>query len=120
MNGKMGLHTISTQNACQPIHSGSSCPLLQVGSGSGCCSPALGEVERPSKAHFYGPVCLRMSPSLFSSSPRPSNSPPNAKLHTQPTPPYPCRACAKVFSKVKSRNAHMKTHRHEDHQEELH
>nr|XP_046223448.1 transcriptional-regulating factor 1-like isoform X2 [Oncorhynchus gorbuscha] len=112
MNGKMGLHTISTQNACQPIHSGSSCPRLQV--GSACCSPALGEVERPSKAHFYGPVCLRMSPSLFSSSPRPSNSAPSAKLHTQPTPPYPCRACAKVFSKVKSRNAHMKTHRHED------
>nr|XP_029508909.1 zinc finger protein 541-like isoform X2 [Oncorhynchus nerka] len=49
-----------------------------------------------------------------SSSPRPSNSAPSAKLHTQPTPPYPCRACAKVFSKVKSRNAHMKTHRHED------
>ncbi|XP_041710080.2 transcriptional-regulating factor 1-like [Coregonus clupeaformis] len=29
MNGKMGLHTISTKNACQPIHCGSSCPLLQ-------------------------------------------------------------------------------------------
>ncbi|CAB1335614.1 unnamed protein product, partial [Coregonus sp. 'balchen'] len=28
MNGKMGLHTISTKNACQPIHCGSSCPLL--------------------------------------------------------------------------------------------
>ncbi|XP_072186903.1 transcriptional-regulating factor 1 isoform X2 [Excalfactoria chinensis] len=35
---------------------------------------------------------------------------------TDPTTIFPCKECGKVFFKIKSRNAHMKTHRQEEQQ----
>ncbi|XP_010899983.2 transcriptional-regulating factor 1 isoform X1 [Esox lucius] len=116
LNGQTDLHTISDQNDCQQIASSSFCPVLQAGPGSRGCSPVQREPDRPHRTHSSGPVCLRASPSSASSSPTPNNSlrPPCFKPHPQPTTLYPCRECTKVFSKVKSRNAHMKTHRQQD------
>ncbi|KAM4694511.1 transcriptional-regulating factor 1 [Discoglossus pictus] len=36
---------------------------------------------------------------------------------TDPTTAFPCKVCGKVFFKVKSRNAHMKTHRQQEEQQ---
>ncbi|XP_049477581.1 zinc finger protein 541 isoform X1 [Panthera uncia] len=53
------------------------------------------------------------------------NSSPNAGPKRTPEPPgsaegrgvFPCRECERVFDKIKSRNAHMKRHRLQDHVE---
>ncbi|XP_061029658.1 zinc finger protein 541 [Eubalaena glacialis] len=55
------------------------------------------------------------------------NSSPNASLKRTPELPgsregqgfFPCRECERVFDKIKSRNAHMKRHRLQDHVEPL-
>lgn len=36
---------------------------------------------------------------------------------TDPTTIFPCKECGKVFFKIKSRNAHMKTHRQQEEQQ---
>ncbi|KAJ1157360.1 hypothetical protein NDU88_010073 [Pleurodeles waltl] len=36
---------------------------------------------------------------------------------TDPTTVFPCKECCKVFFKIKSRNAHMKTHRQQEEQQ---
>ncbi|EPQ19957.1 Transcriptional-regulating factor 1 [Myotis brandtii] len=36
---------------------------------------------------------------------------------TDPTTVFPCKECGKVFFKIKSRNAHMKTHRQQEEQQ---
>ncbi|XP_053463285.1 zinc finger protein 541 [Nycticebus coucang] len=55
------------------------------------------------------------------------NSSPNAGPKRTPEPPgsvesqgvFPCRECERVFDKIKSRNAHMKRHRLQDHVEPI-
>eukprot|EP00069_Balaena_mysticetus_P009893 bmy_06608T0 len=55
------------------------------------------------------------------------NSSPNASLKRTPELPgsregqgfFPCRECERVFDKIKSRNAHMKRHRLQDHVEPI-
>ncbi|XP_047649227.1 zinc finger protein 541 [Phacochoerus africanus] len=55
------------------------------------------------------------------------NASPNAGPKRMPEPPgnvegqgvFPCRECERVFDKIKSRNAHMKRHRLQDHMEPL-
>ncbi|KAL0969363.1 hypothetical protein UPYG_G00226090 [Umbra pygmaea] len=123
LNVQMVLHAPSTQNACQQIRVGPFSPLLLPGSGG--CSPVQREVEWLHRTHCTGSDYLKTSPSLPGSNPRPNPSlhPFCSKPHPQPTTLYPCRECTKVFSKVKSRNAHMKTHRQQDghtEMEELH
>ncbi|KAJ7988681.1 hypothetical protein DPEC_G00311750 [Dallia pectoralis] len=122
LNGQTGVHTTSIQNICRQIPGASFGPVLEAGPGSRGCSPVQQESDRDT--HISGPGCLRASPSSASYSPTPNNSlrPPCFKRHPQPPTLYPCRECSKVFSKVKSRNAHMKTHRQQDvhgHMEQL-
>ncbi|XP_020832492.1 transcriptional-regulating factor 1 isoform X6 [Phascolarctos cinereus] len=40
-----------------------------------------------------------------------------ASGETDPTTVFPCKECGKVFFKIKSRNAHMKTHRQQEEQQ---
>ncbi|XP_064149986.1 zinc finger protein 541 isoform X2 [Loxodonta africana] len=55
------------------------------------------------------------------------NSSPNTGPKRTPEPPgsvesqgvFPCRECERVFDKIKSRNAHMKRHRLQDHMEPM-
>ncbi|XP_046658292.1 serine-rich adhesin for platelets-like isoform X2 [Homalodisca vitripennis] len=49
-------------------------------------------------------------------SPTPDKRPPahTGLGHTDPTEEFPCKICGKVFNKVKSRSAHMKSHRPPD------
>lgn len=71
----------------------------------GSSTPVLLERVKPSWTHPAGlvPPGSSPAPSSVCSSPVP-----------QTTTLYPCKECSKVFTKVKSRNAHMKTHRHHE------
>ncbi|XP_067116575.1 transcriptional-regulating factor 1 [Osmerus mordax] len=89
--------------ACQSL----SCVGGLSKSGEVCCSsstPVLDGVK-PSWSHHSGLGSLGGSPAPSSLGSRPS---------PQTTAIYPCKECSKVFTKVKSRNAHMKTHRQQD------
>ncbi|MCI4382538.1 hypothetical protein PGIGA_G00016160 [Pangasianodon gigas] len=66
-----------------------------------CNSPA--EHNRPKSAQHFAPGSIKSSPSNSSTS-----------GDTESNISFPCTECGKVFLKVKSRNAHMKTHRQPD------
>ncbi|XP_053488127.1 transcriptional-regulating factor 1 isoform X2 [Ictalurus furcatus] len=66
-----------------------------------CNSPA--EHNRPKSAQHFAPGSVKSSPSNSSTS-----------GDTDSNLIFPCTECGKVFLKVKSRNAHMKTHRQPD------
>uniref|UniRef100_A0A8C7Z905 Mitotic deacetylase associated SANT domain protein a n=1 Tax=Oryzias sinensis TaxID=183150 RepID=A0A8C7Z905_9TELE len=65
---------------------------------------------------FKEPEAIKKEPQSFSVSPRNRAEPTAKKAKPQPKPPqdpnavFPCKKCGRVFSKVKSRSAHMKSH----------
>ncbi|XP_060790514.1 transcriptional-regulating factor 1 isoform X2 [Neoarius graeffei] len=73
----------------------------QSNRGKLCNSPA--EHNRPKSAQHFAPGSVKRSPSNSSTS-----------GDTDSNLIFPCTECGKVFPKVKSRNAHMKSHRQPD------
>ncbi|XP_011489874.1 ELM2 and SANT domain-containing protein 1 isoform X3 [Oryzias latipes] len=81
-------------------------------------------VDRSLQVHDYAgtvlvfkePEAIKKEPQSFSVSPRNRAEPTAKKAKPQPKPPqdpnavFPCKKCGRVFSKVKSRSAHMKSH----------
>ncbi|KAF6717093.1 ELM2 and SANT domain-containing protein 1 [Oryzias melastigma] len=65
---------------------------------------------------FKEPEAIKKEPQSFTVSPRNRAEPTAKKAKPPPKPPqdpnavFPCKKCGRVFSKVKSRSAHMKSH----------
>ncbi|CAI5771057.1 transcriptional-regulating factor 1 isoform X1 [Podarcis lilfordi] len=79
------------------IHGGTN-PVTKTRGGS------HGAKQKSSSQNDYGPA---------------KNSPAHSTTsgETDPTTLFPCKECGKMFFKIKSRNAHMKTHRQQEEQQ---